>query len=495
MLFNSIHFCIFFPVVLILYFSLGHRHRWLFLLAAGSYFYMSFAPLYVIVPVAMIIMNYFAGIFIEDARRARRKIVFVATIVANVAVLVFFKYFNFVGSNANSLAEFMHWNYSIPLLNLILPLGLSFQTFQCIAYIIEVYRCNHDAEKHIGILGAYILFFPIQVAGPIERPGNLLNQLHERHEYDFERITQGLRLMVWGFFKKVVIADRVAIIVNSIYDHPHDHTGVPLILATFLFSIQIYCDFSGYSDIAIGAAKTMGFSLLTNFRQPYFSASISEFWQRWHITLSSWLRDYLFLPVTYSVARRLDSMKGIRLRIDYWGYAIGTMVAMFVAGLWHGASYTFVVWGLIIGLYMVVSRVTKKRRSRINRAIGMNRIPLAHRIFRICLTFSLISFAWIFFRANTLSESMYIVENLFNFQLASNAAFSKLGLTDIQLIVAALSIVIMFTIDFVQSSDSLLKLWENKPKWFEWLFWYAALFYLVNFGIFNNPSSFIYSQF
>jgi len=299
MLFNSLEFLIFFPVVTLLYFLLPHRHRWWMLLAASCGFYMMFIPKYIIILAVTIIIDYVAGILAEkpDLSPHKRKSILTISILSTCLVLFIFKYFNFFNTNFAHLAALLHWNYPIAALKLALPIGLSFHTFQSLSYVIEVYCGRQKAEHHFGIYSLYVMFYPQLVAGPIERPQNLLHQFYAKHAFDYQRVTDGLKLMVWGLFKKVVIADRLAIAVNTVYNDPHSFTGIPLIIATAFFAFQIYCDFSGYSDIAIGAAQVMGFRLMDNFNRPYFAKSIPEFWKRWHISLSTWFRDYLYIPL------------------------------------------------------------------------------------------------------------------------------------------------------------------------------------------------------
>ncbi|OFZ56311.1 MAG: alginate O-acetyltransferase, partial [Bacteroidetes bacterium RIFCSPHIGHO2_02_FULL_44_7] len=297
MLFNSLQFLIFFPTVTTLYFILPHRFRWFLLLIASCIFYMAFIPAYILILLVTIVVDYIAGILIEKSQGKKRKLYLLISIVANIGFLAFFKYYNFASTNLTELAQFLHWNYSVPVLSIILPIGLSFHTFQAMSYTIEVYRGKQVAERHFGIYALYVLFYPQLVAGPIERPQNLLHQFREEHSFDYRRVTDGLKLMLWGLFKKVVIADRAAVFVDTVFNSPGDFQGVSFIIAAALFSFQIYCDFSGYSDIAIGAAQVMGFKLMDNFNRPYFSKSIAEFWKRWHISLSTWFKDYLYIPL------------------------------------------------------------------------------------------------------------------------------------------------------------------------------------------------------
>ncbi len=290
MLFNSAAFLIFFPVVTTAYFLLPHRFRWLLLLAASCYFYMAFIPKYILILAVTITVDYFAGLGLEKYEGRTKRWVLLASILTNIGMLAFFKYFNFANENLAQLAKFIGWNYPLHSLAIILPIGLSFHTFQSLSYTIEVYRGRQQAERHFGYLALYVMYYPQLVAGPIERPQNILHQLHTEQHFEYRRVTDGLKWMAWGMFKKVVIADRMVLFVNPVYNDPAQHTGPALVFATLAFAVQIYCDFSGYSDIALGSAQVMGVRLMKNFDHPYFARSISEFWRRWHISLSTWFR-------------------------------------------------------------------------------------------------------------------------------------------------------------------------------------------------------------
>ena len=392
MLFNSIQFLVFFVVVTVLYYALAHRFRWLLLLLASCGFYMAFIPAYLLILLAIIGIDYVAGIQIERATGARRKQFLVLSLVANLGTLAFFKYFNFFTENVNALLHSLHLTtHELPYLNIILPIGLSFHTFQALSYTIEVYRGNYPAERHLGIYALYVMFYPQLVAGPIERPQHILPQFHEVKHFDFNQVVIGLQRILWGLFKKVVVGDLLGQYVNSVYNNYPMHTGLALLLATYAFAIQIYCDFSGYSDIAVGSAQVMGFKLMENFRMPYFAKSVTEFWRRWHISLSSWLRDYLYVSLGGS-------------RGGKWLTYRNLMLTMLLGGLWHGASWNFVVWGGLNGLYLSIEKVLGVRVEA----------PLSWpgRVVRTLLTFHLICLTWVFFRAATFAQAGYIVEHI-----------------------------------------------------------------------------------
>ena len=401
MLFNSIQFLVFFPIVTIVYFLIPHRYRWVVLLSASCYFYMAFIPKYILILAITITVDYFAGIGLEKYQGRMRKWLLVASIVSNIGMLSFFKYFNFATENLDALANFIGWNYSMKSLAIILPIGLSFHTFQSLSYTIEVYRGRFKAERHFGYLATYVMFYPQLVAGPIERPQNVLPQFHQEHTFDYQRTTDGLKWMAWGMFKKVVIADRMAIFVNPIYNAPGKHGGPALLVATIAFAIQIYCDFSGYSDIALGSAQAMGVKLMKNFNHPYFAKSVSEFWRRWHISLSTWFRDYLYIP-----------LGGNRVSRMHWVFNL--FITFMVSGFWHGANWTYIVWGALHGFYVIFFGLTENLWKRISEIVRLSKFPRLERGIATFSTFSLVTFAWIFFRANSLSDSMTVVQGLFN---------------------------------------------------------------------------------
>ena len=399
MLFNSIEFVIFFVLVTSLYFLLPHKYRWFLLLAASCYFYMAFVPVYILILFFTIVIDYFAGIWIEEAQGKKKRQFLVLSLVANIGVLAVFKYYNFLNDNLTFLLHGAGWENPIPYLSILLPIGLSFHTFQAMSYTIEVYRGHQKAERHFGIYSLYVMFYPQLVAGPIERPQNLLFQFRTEHKFDYERVVSGLRLMLWGFFKKLVIADRLAIYVNAAYGNPDEHTGMTLAIATMFFAFQIYCDFSGYSDIAIGAARVMGYDLMKNFNRPYLSASISEFWSRWHISLSTWFKDYLYI-----------SMGGNRVPIPRWYFNL--FFTFLISGLWHGANWTYIIWGALNGAYLVFALI---RTRYIDKHLE-NKVPLPAWIKKtgnILVTFILICFSWIFFRAASVQDAFLIVRKIF----------------------------------------------------------------------------------
>ena len=347
MLFNSLQFLLFFTATTCLYFALPHRYRWFLLLVASCFFYAAFIPVYLVILFLTITIDYFAGIFIDRFEGHWRKFYLILSIVTNVSILAFFKYYNFFINNLDVLLSTFHFKKQFSISEIILPIGLSFHTFQAMSYTIEVFRKNQKPERNYGIYALYVMFYPQLVAGPIERPQNMLHQFYEKHHWNAERFKSGLLRITWGLFKKAVIADRLALIVNNIFDKTENQTTHSILMATFFFSFQIYCDFSGYSDIALGTAEILGFKLMENFKTPYFSSSFSEFWQRWHISLSTWFRDYLYIPLGGNKV----SLNKIYRNI---------LIVFILSGLWHGANWGFIIWGCLHGIYLITERTFKK---------------------------------------------------------------------------------------------------------------------------------------
>jgi alginate O-acetyltransferase complex protein AlgI len=490
MLFNSLHFLFFFIVVTTTYFALPHKYRWILLLASSCYFYMVFVPVYILILGFTIIVDYFAGIYIEKSEGKRRKQFLLASLMVNIGTLALFKYYNFINDNITQLLHGVGYENPIPYLSILLPIGLSFHTFQAMSYTVEVYRGNQKAEKHFGIYALYVMFYPQLVAGPIERPQNLLYQFHEKKNYDYNRVTDGLKLMCWGLFKKVVIADRLATVVDNVYDDPFNHTGLAFIIATVFFSLQIFCDFSGYADMAIGSAQVMGFKLMKNFDRPYSSASIQEFWSRWHISLSTWFKDYLYIP-----------LGGNRVKISRWYFNL--FIVFLVSGLWHGANWTFIIWGALHGLYLVLGLITSKSRVQLASAIGLKRFPRLNNFLNVVITFSLVAFAWIFFRSKNVEVAFYIIEQSvidIIHRVNNILLYSKLdihlglGVPPKELLVAVLMIVFMESIHWWQKNGSIRDRIRKMPLLNRWALYYSIVLLILFFGVFDQ-SSFIYFQF
>jgi D-alanyl-lipoteichoic acid acyltransferase DltB (MBOAT superfamily) len=511
MLFNSLAFFAFFPIVTALYFILPHRWRWVWLLMASVYFYLAGPiPIYILILVFTILVDYAAGLLIENAQGSARRFWLIASVFANVGALVLFKYVHFFTDHlglspmvrnwllaeVNNATQWSATIFGVPsaiFTDLLLPVGLSFHTFQSLSYTFEVYYRRQNAERHLGIFALYVLFYPQLVAGPIERPQNLLPQFRTFHPFDYGRITDGLRQMAWGFVKKMIIADRLAVLVNTVYAHPTQHQGLSLALATFFFTWQIYCDFSGYSDIAIGAARVMGFKLMTNFRFPYLATSISDFWSRWHISLSTWFRDYLYIP-----------LGGNRVAAGRW--LANVFIVFVVSGFWHGANWTFLIWGALHGLYSIVAIVFARINARISEHLARFK-PVstsatythAARVFSWLITFFCVSVAWVFFRANSVSDAIYVVQNMFvNWsavltQAGRQAIWSAVGQPN-EIAIAFMLIALLWCIEALQTRLNWGQWLKRQPVWLRWGVYYACVVGILLLGRIG-AEQFIYFQF
>ena len=488
MLFNSTQYAVFFPIVVAIYFSTPHRFRWAFILLSSYYFYMCWKPGYVVLIIITTLVDYAAGLLMESAGTgAARRRYLILSLCSNLGILFFFKYYNFFNESLRIVTERLDLGFSLPASNFLLPVGLSFYTFQSLTYTIGVYRGTVKAERHPGIFAAYVCFFPQLVAGPIERAENLLPQFFERHNFDYDRVTDGLKLMVWGLFKKSVIADRLAQLVDQVYNHPAEYQGIGLAIATVFFAVQIYYDFSGYSDIAIGSAQVLGFRLMNNFRRPYYATSVVDFWHRWHISLSTWFRDYLYIP-----------LGGNRVSLARWQASI---LAVFVlSGLWHGAQWKFLLWGALHGSYMIASRMSRPFRERLVTLFRLSHYPRLHRAFQMLITFSLVTFAWIFFRANSTSDAFYIIQNLFtgwdvllDLPRLSESVLS-LGLPRDEFLLALAMIAILQCGDLLQSRGDVRRMLAQRPLLLRWTAYSGLLWIIFLFGVFRHRE-FIYFTF
>ena len=397
MLFNSFGFLVFFPIVCIIFFILGKKKSQnLFLLIASYYFYMNWKPIYAVLILTSTISTYLCGLLIEKLAGDRRinRIPLIICIALNLCILFTFKYFNFINESVFSLLSALGLKWHVPNLDVLLPVGISFYTFQAIGYVIDVYRGTIQAEKNFITYALFVSFFPQLVAGPIERAKSLLPQFHIEHSFNADDVSEGSKQMLWGFFMKLCVADVLSSYVDAVYNNVSNHNGTSLLLATFFFAFQIYCDFSGYSNIAIGTARIMGFHLMNNFRQPYFSISIKDFWRRWHISLSSWFADYIYIPLGGN-------------RVPFFRHLLNLMITFFVSGLWHGANWTFATWGIVHGFYMIIDAIFRRVFTFDFES------NIVFRNINTILCFSMVCFAWIFFRANTITDAVSVVNKIF----------------------------------------------------------------------------------
>lgn len=484
MLFNTFHFFVFFVAVCSIYFFLPHKHRWWWLLLSSCYFYMVYVPIYILILGSTIFIDYYAGVFIEKNQGTKRKRLLILSLLVNIGVLFTFKYFNFVNQNLILVLQSFGIKNPIPFLNIALPVGLSFHTFQAMSYTIEIYRGNQKAEQHFGIYALYVMFFPQLVAGPIERPQNLLHQFREKFHFDDVRVISGLKLMAWGLFKKVVIADRLAIGVDAVYKHPELFNSFTLILATIFFSFQLFCDFSGYSDMAIGAARVLGFRLMKNFDNPFQSDNIQQFWKRWHISLSGWFRDYLYLP-----------LGGSHVAVPRW--YLNLIIVFLVSGLWHGAGWTFLIWGGLHGIYMLTYFSIKPIRNYCSNKLGKK----TWKVLSVILTFNLVNFAFIFFRAKNLHEAWFIISRIITelWKDVVHLSFNKwpidnIGLTKFNLLLCLFLILLLETVHYVQSRVNINHYLYQKPAALRWALYCLLSIGILYFGVFENKE-FVYFQF
>ena len=449
------------------------------LLAASCYFYMAFIPVYILILFVTITIDYFAGIQIEKAAEQDKKKWLSISVISTCLVLMVFKYANFTIGNVNHLFSFFGTSKQLPYWNIILPIGLSFHTFQSLSYIIEVYRGSQKAEHNYGIFSLYVMFYPQLLAGPIERPQNLLHQFYEKHSFNPKLATSGLRLLVWGMFKKVVIADRIAHYVTVIYAHPDHFYGFNVILALLLFTFQVYYDFSAYTDIARGAARVMGFRLIRNFNLPFAAQSLTDFWRRWHISLISWFNDYLYTPVVM-----------LKRQWGKWAAVYGIIITFLLSGLWHGAAWKFVIWGGLNAIGLTYEMLTRKSRQRIGKSLP----GWLNKCASMIIVFCYLSFIGIFFRADNLHDAWTIIRNMpvlnhsdFHFRFLNNKEVH-----DIMLSIAL--IIFVQCVESLAYHKKLGKWFLYQPAYLRFAAYYLTIMSIIWLGVFEQIQ-FVYFQF
>ncbi len=483
----SLPFFVFLFIVISIYFLAPKRFRWVVLLAASYYFYGTFKIQYVFILAFSTIVAYSTALLMErqPSTSGKRKIL-LAGCICNLGILFLFKYYNFFSDSIAIILNKFNLSFQSHFIRLVVPVGISFYIFQIVSYMIDVYRGTKTAERHLGFFALYVSFFPKLLAGPIERAKQFLPQLHEYHRWDWERVTNGFKLMVWGLFKKMGVADRLAVFVDTVFNNLNVYEGPSLALASVFYSFQIYCDFSGYTDIAIGISQVFGFKLTDNFDRPYVARSVAEFWRRWHISFSTWLRDYLTYP----------SAETALIRHDFDG---NLMVVFLVCGLWHGANWTFVVWGFIHGIFLVNGLISRSIRSRINRTLGLDSAPTIHRYLQICITFILVSLAWIFFRAASIHDALYVVTHLHTgwtniFKEAGFESMILLGRPKSQFIIILASLAFVWLIHFIEDHNAMRSMLSEKPFYLRWPVYYVMLIAVL---LLSAPGSqkYIYFQF
>ena len=483
MLFNSFHFLIFFPIVFLVYFAMPKNYRWYVLLASSLYFYMVWKPAYIILIIITSLVAYFSARLIDTERyRKNKKLILILSLIINFGILFLFKYYNFFNI---TLSSFLPVDLLLPRLNLLLPMGISFYTFQTASYCIDVYRGTTPSEKNYAYLLLYVTFFPQLVAGPIERSDRLLPQLKNPKPFEYYRITEGIRYMALGMFKKVVIADNLAVCVDTVYNDVAGSNGFQLLVALFLFSIQLYCDFAGYSDIALGAAKIFGIDLMQNFKRPYFSKSIREFWTRWHISLSEWFKDYVYIPLG-------GSRRGkVRCYLNYF-------IIFTLSGLWHGADMSFVVWGFLQGLCIVFEMITFNLGEKIYSFLHIGQ-KLKNAI-KIIATYLFFTFTCVFFRSSSVQDATVAIRKIWwNRADYLNSSYIVESLTDMNLdtfniIFFSILLVSLFIISFLSRRESITLIVARQKAPLRWAIYILTALVLFVFR-FSGEQNFIYFQF
>ncbi len=501
MLFNSIDFLLFFPLVCILHFVIPQKFRYIWLLVCSYYFYMSWNATYAILIATSTAVTYLSGIAIDrfnDNVLKKRLSVFLSVLI-NLSILFFFKYYNFAITSLQDAFSVVGIDLSIPAFDVMLPVGISFYTFQALSYTIDVYRGDIKSEKNIFRYALFVSFFPQLVAGPIERSKNLLPQINKHHTFDPERVKNGLLLMLWGFFEKLVIADRAAIIVNQVYKDIELYSGIQIIAVLMIFAFQIYGDFSGYSHIAIGAAEVLGFKLMDNFKQPYFATSIQDFWKRWHISLSSWLQDYVFVPLVWSRwVNKLFFPKTWEQKKPH--FALNLLIVFLISGIWHGASWNYVLWGLVNGLLQIIGNFSLKRRRKLKNKV-IKRYSFTKPIFKIisiATTFTMISFTLMLFRATGEGQIMLIIN-----QIATSFTTSWLSIFDVDdmsvwLVSFVVGVSVLLFVDLLHENNIKIRQTIAKQhiaiRFAVYILSIWLLFSFANFSL-GGTTEFIYFQF
>lgn len=488
MLFNSLGYLIFFPCVTIIYFLLPNKFRWILLLSASLYFYMAWKPEYVLLILTCIWINYSAALLLERYdNQNSRKIILGIALLLSLGLLFYFKYAEFISNNIQIIFNYFGLAYPKGEFSIVLPVGISFFTFQAASYTIDVYWRKISPEKHFGYFALYVAYFPQLIAGPIMRAASLIPQLREQHSVSQANVSNGLRLILWGLFIKTVVADNLSVYVNAVYNNIAAYSGFTIIFATIAFAFQIYCDFAGYSYIAVGSAKVMGIELVYNFNYPYISKSVKEFWRRWHISLSTWFRDYVYIPLGGN--RRGEIRKYLNLFITFS-----------LSGLWHGAAWTFIIWGMLHGFLLVIENMFDKLKTKVGLPSINDKSILS--LLKMVSTFALICFTWIFFRANSVNDAIYALCHLMPLECSISSiiqAIAAPGVGRVQLYVILLAISILVLVEFIIISGkaAFITMTFNYHRLFRWTCYFCLIILMMTFGIMEDEfdTSFIYFQF
>ncbi len=481
MLFNSMTFAVFLIAVFLLYHIVPARYRWIFLLAASYVFYMNLHVAYGLLLFFTTVLTYFLALCLEKAADSHaKKRCLLGGVLPLVGILLVFKLGAPAISRLNALADAGRLSMQPLTIKILLPAGVSFYFFQSMGYLIDVYRGKSRAERHFGYYALFVSFFPQLLAGPIGRADALLPQLKRERTFDYQNVTYGLKLMAWGYFKKLVIADVFATVVDKVYDNPYSYVGLVFIITTVMFAIEIYCDFSGYSDIAIGCARLFGIELMTNFKNPYFSFSIREFWSRWHISLSTWFRDYVYIPLGGS-------------RVGRFRHCLNLLLTFLVSGFWHGSSLTYLLWGAVHGILQIIETLLYPKTKR--------GVPLTHKKhwWQLPLTFALLCFTWIFFRANTMQDAFWIISRLFwdigrPFNYLKTAVIC-LDMSYLSMFGMALSALVLFIWDLLSLKQDVIELVSRQKCLVRWALYVLLLVAIALFSYKGIATEFIYFQF
>jgi D-alanyl-lipoteichoic acid acyltransferase DltB (MBOAT superfamily) len=456
---------------------------------------MSFEPKFALLIAATTIITYFSGLFIRWADKTKsgkyaafsKKLWVFISFASNLGILFFYKYYNFFDTSVSKLFSWFDISISMPVLKVVLPVGISFYTLQALSYTIDVYRKDIKAEVNIVKYALFVSFFPQLASGPIEKSKNMLKQYSEKHNFDYFRVKNGLVLIMWGFFQKLFIADRLGILVNTVFNAPQNYKGFQIVLAVFFFAFQLYCDFGAYSDIAVGAGQVLGYDLTRNFKQPYLARSIKEFWRRWHISLTSWFRDYLYFPLGGNRCSKARNYFNI-------------MIVFLVSGLWHGAAVNFIIWGALHGSYQLLGNLLKPVKERIIKILRIDTDVFSFKLFQVICTFCLVDFAWLFFRANSFSDAKILIKNMmyFNPWIFTDGSIYSLGLDQKDLAMAVAGILIMIVTDVLRRTKSLRFELSMQNTVFRWSVYIAVIVLILIFGIYGpgyDKQQFIYNQF
>lgn len=498
MMFNSWEFIVYFPIILLVFYFIPIKYRYIWLLFTSYIFYMNWNLKYSLLLAFSTVITFAGGLLIDAAensdmdehRKVRAKKIALALCVAiNLLILFLYKYFNFFTDVIEYVISFFNVSLDIPNSSLLLPVGISFYTFQALGYVIDVYRKDVKAESNILKYALFVSFFPQLVAGPIERSKNLLGQINKIKRFDYHKFINGFLLMIWGFFLKLVIADRIAVFVDNVYQDITGYSGTVLLIASVLFAFQIYCDFAGYSIIAMGSASMLGFTLMDNFNAPYLAENTYEFWKRWHISLTSWFRDYLYIPLG-------GSRKGLFRKY------INILIVFAISGLWHGAAWTYVAWGLLNGLYRVIEDVTKGARQIFKERLGICGTNIVSRVFNVFLTFVLIDLTWIFFRADGITDALYVIKKIFTDwtpEVLVDETIFGFGIDRSNAFILLFSVIVMIFAEIAKNKGIVLRNVVLKQNfWVKYFVVAVSIFYILIFGVWGpayDASNFIYFQF